>query len=291
MKTVIVFLKLFIICVVTLSAQGSFIRTGSTTGDRFFVASLPKTGAANYQKLKIEVTGGNYFNDNLGTRVYTISSRNGFGTNNLIRVAQEQRGGATSFYSLKVYETTDAYDFIIESTEFYLSIFVQAWLTTGPVSNITPVTVQEVKRYTNTSSIDVTSQVELINVYTTDNFGNIGIGVTAPKAKLDVNGVIRSKEVKIEATGWSDFVFNEDYKLPGLKEIEAHIKEYKHLPDIPSEAEVLENGITVGEMQAKLLQKIEELTLYVIDQDKKYDDLKKENDAIKQELKLLKQKK
>lgn len=122
--------------------------------------------------------------------------------------------------------------------------------------------------------------------------GNVGFGTAEPLAKLDVNGnirgnkldingSIRSKEVKIEATGWSDFVFDEDYKLPSLSEVESHIKEYKHLPDIPSEKQVVEEGINVVEMQAKLLQKIEELTLYVID-------LKKENESIRQELKELK---
>lgn len=89
---------------------------------------------------------------------------------------------------------------------------------------------------------------------------------------LEVNGTIRSKEVKIEASGWSDFVFNKDYKLPSLSEVENHIKEKGTLSDIPSEKEVMQSGINLGEMQAKLLQKIEELTLYVIE-------LKKENEA------------
>ena len=99
--------------------------------------------------------------------------------------------------------------------------------------------------------------------------GNVGFGTVSPTAKLDVNGTIRSKEVKIEATGWSDFVFDKNYQLPTLSEVESHISQHKHLPDIPSQAEVIEQGINVGEMQAKLLQKIEELTLYVIQQDKK----------------------
>ena len=99
--------------------------------------------------------------------------------------------------------------------------------------------------------------------------GRVGIGVTHPKSELEVNGTIRAKEVKIEATGWSDFVFDKNYNLPTLQEVEQHINQKGTLPDIPSEKEVIEEGINIGDMQAKLLQKIEELTLYVIQQDKK----------------------
>lgn len=91
------------------------------------------------------------------------------------------------------------------------------------------------------------------------------------------------KGVILEATGWSDFVFAEDYKLPILSEVENHIKEHKHLPDLPSEKQVFEEGINVIEMQAKLLQKIEELTLYVIDQQKEINGLKQELKKLKKE--------
>ena len=95
--------------------------------------------------------------------------------------------------------------------------------------------------------------------------GYVGIGTSTPQNLLDVNGTIRAKEVKIE-TGWADFVFAEDYVLPSLGEVKTYIEENKHLPGLPSEKEVKENGVGVGEMQVKLLQKIEELTLYSIQQ-------------------------
>lgn len=101
------------------------------------------------------------------------------------------------------------------------------------------------------------------------NSGNVGIGTTNTGTyKLAVDGTIGAREIKVEATGWSDFVFEDDYKLKDLEEVESFIKDNKHLPDVPSEKEVLENGIQLGEMDAKLLQKIEELTLYMIEQNK-----------------------
>ncbi len=111
--------------------------------------------------------------------------------------------------------------------------------------------------------------------------GEVGIGTTNPNAnyKLSVNGKIRAKEVVVE-TNWSDFVFADDYKLMPLDELEKSIKQNRHLPGIPSEKEVAENGVRLGEMQSKLLQKIEELTLYLIE-------LKKENDLLRQRMSRL----
>ncbi|MEO1050054.1 MAG: hypothetical protein AAFX87_05495 [Bacteroidota bacterium] len=107
------------------------------------------------------------------------------------------------------------------------------------------------------------------------NHGNFGIGTTNPTYKLSVNGTIRAKEVIVE-TGWSDFVFEEDYRLRTLKEVEAYINENGHLPEIPSAKEVEENGVKVGEMESKLLQKIEELTLYLIEKEKQIEKLSKD---------------
>jgi len=99
--------------------------------------------------------------------------------------------------------------------------------------------------------------------------GPLSIGTTTIGGfKLAVNGKIRATEIIVE-TGWADFVFEKGYDLPSLVEVEAHIKEKGHLKDIPSAKEVAENGIMLGEMNSKLLQKIEELTLYTIEQEKK----------------------
>ena len=107
----------------------------------------------------------------------------------------------------------------------------------------------------------------------------VGIGVkNIPNGyELAVKGKIGAGEIKVESTTrWADFVFEEKYDLPTLKDVEKHINEKGHLKDIPSEKEVMKNGILLGEMNAKLLQKIEELTLYTIAQQKEIDKLKKE---------------
>lgn len=119
------------------------------------------------------------------------------------------------------------------------------------------------------------------NIYLANQGGNVGIGtLNTGNWKLSVNGNIRAKEIKVE-TGWSDFVFYDSYKLPTLKEVEEHIKEKGHLQGIPSAKEVEENGIFLGEMDAKLLQKIEELTLYTIQQEKEIARQSKEIEALK----------
>ena len=117
--------------------------------------------------------------------------------------------------------------------------------------------------------------------------GNVGIGTTAPKNKLSVNGNIWAKEVKVSLTDAADWVFEDDYNLRSLTEVENYIKENKHLPEIPSAEEFRENDMKVSEMTNKLLQKIEELTLYTIAQEKQIVKQKEENLIIKEQLLLL----
>jgi hypothetical protein len=104
----------------------------------------------------------------------------------------------------------------------------------------------------------------------------IGMGALPIPAgvKLAVGGKVVCKEVEVTLTGMPDYVFRSDYKLRSLYEVENFIKANSHLPEVPSEAEVLANGLNLGDMNAVLLKKVEELTLYMIE-------LKKENDALK----------
>jgi len=112
--------------------------------------------------------------------------------------------------------------------------------------------------------------------------GKIGIGTSALGShKLAVEGSIGAREISVEASGWKDVVFEKDYKLRTLEEVESYIGENKHLPEIPSETEVLENGINLGELNAKLLQKIEEMTLYMIEINKEIKGLRQENQELK----------
>lgn len=120
-------------------------------------------------------------------------------------------------------------------------------------------------------------------VFTILSGGNVGIGIVSPGEKLSVNGKIRAQEIKVEAINWPDYVFAKNYQLPSLEETEKHIKEKGHLPGVPSAEEVKSNGVDLGEMNAKLLKKIEELTLYLIE-------MKKENDEQKKEMSYLRSK-
>ncbi len=102
--------------------------------------------------------------------------------------------------------------------------------------------------------------------------------------QLSVVGNIIAEELRIRTytiTGWPDYVFEDNYKLPTLEELEAHITTQKHLPGIPSAEEVAKEGFAVAEMQAKLLEKIEELSLHLIEMNKRINALERENQILK----------
>lgn len=119
--------------------------------------------------------------------------------------------------------------------------------------------------------------------------GNVGIGTTNPTEKLSVNGKIRAHEIKVKATGWPDYVFEDSYQPSSLAELEKYIKLNRHLPDVPSAKVISENGVELGEMNKLLLKKIEELTLHLIEKEKQLTKERNRNDEQDGELAKLKE--
>ncbi len=123
-----------------------------------------------------------------------------------------------------------------------------------------------------------------------DSNGNLAIGTTYTQGfKLGVNGNIAALEVKIATyANWPDYVFKDTYNLPALEDVEQQIKDKGHLKDLPSAEEVKEEGFYLGDMDAKLLQKIEELTLYTIEQEKRIKSIEVKNEKLEEENQVLK---
>jgi hypothetical protein len=114
--------------------------------------------------------------------------------------------------------------------------------------------------------------------------GNVGVGTTTPDQLLSVNGTIHSKEVLVNTAGFPDYVFKPAYHLPTLVEVKTYIDQNHHLPDMPAEAEVIKNGLKVGETEGLLTKKVEELTLYLIEKDRQVEDLHATNQNLQKQL-------
>ena len=123
---------------------------------------------------------------------------------------------------------------------------------------------------------------------TIDSEGQVGIGTISPADLLHVAGTIGAEEVIVSSTG-ADYVFDKDYRLAPLSEVAAYVKEKHHLPDIPTADEEKEKGVGLGDMQTKLLAKVEELTLHMIEAEEHSKRLEQENLELKQETQKLRE--
>ena len=134
-------------------------------------------------------------------------------------------------------------------------------------------------------ALNATNKVEKIRLWTAgnswiNNDAYFGLGTDAPLCKLDVRGTIRANEILVNTVSGADFVFDKDYNLRPLSEVNTYIQANRHLPEIPSAADMKKNGVSLDKLTIQLLQKVEEFTLYIIEQEKRI----KEQDERIQEL-------
>jgi hypothetical protein len=204
--------------------------------------------------------------------------RDGTGINASMNMVLWMRGGGTTYHFKSVFPTTAVvYDGVANPLPYQE--------VNGPA--LTFKTVADL--YVNSNGISKAASAYFLGGSPNYFEGNVGLGTVSPKERLSVNGKIRAHEIKVETANWPDYVFAKDYQLPSLKETEQHIKEKGHLPGIPSAEEVKTNGVDLGEMNAKLLKKIEELTLHLIQKGNELDTQK--NMLAEQQIILKKQQK
>ncbi|MCX2679176.1 fibronectin type III domain-containing protein [Galbibacter sp. EGI 63066] len=178
--------------------------------------------------------------------------------------------------------TTFAVTGLTPETNYAFTVFaMDAANNTSAVSNTANVTTLEDSGNTVVDYTSENANLETVDWQANNMFvnGNMGIGTSSTlNYRLAVAGNIVAEEVRVALQGnWPDYVFESDYKLPSLDEVEKHIVENKHLINIPSANEIKEEGIRLGEMNAKLLRKIEELTLYILQQKKEINQLQRKN--------------
>ena len=133
------------------------------------------------------------------------------------------------------------------------------------------------RMYTSTAS-NITQKIELCTESNCwfNNTGNFGIGTNTPTHKLDVRGTIRANEILVNIPSGADFVFDNNYHLMPLDQLSEYVQQNKHLPEVKSAEEMELDGVTMGEFQIQLLQKVEELTLYILQQQEEINSLKQQ---------------
>lgn len=252
-----------IVCGPNISPAVNYVYIGSLF--------IPGDNSANCQKLEVSVLGGIWGSSSVGESTFYIANRGGLVVNQTRMgssgigpsyIAAFQDGDNTNFY-LHINSASDYYSFAVKSY-FFGGLTQDASMVQIALQTNTP------------AGTDITASLNINPVLITDGSGNIGVNTATPDPayKLSVNGKIRAKEVKVE-TGWADFVFDSSYQLRPLGQVQSFITQNHHLPDMPSSSQVEKEGISLGEMNKLLTQKVEELTLYLLAMKKEVDQLKK----------------
>ncbi|HEY2580426.1 MAG TPA: hypothetical protein VGI43_01390 [Mucilaginibacter sp.] len=235
----------------------NFIYVGSLTND--------PNSAGNCQKMRVSVLGGTWGAGNIGETIYYIANRGGLSINQVVT-----GGSGVSNTILRVFQNgATNYDLYLQinyQTGYY-SMAVWSYNMAGYQATAQNVTITT---SANTPpGTDITSTAAYIPVMTTDASGNIAVNSINPNGyKLAVKGTIHAQQVNVDMNNWADYVFDKDYPLPSLTDIKTYIDQNHHLPEIPSAQQVEKEGLNLGEMNKVLVKKVEELTLYLIEEDK-----------------------
>jgi hypothetical protein len=232
-----------------------------------FSSPLSQSIASFYTNSKlIKSSSGNHtsiFDGNIGIGTNSPSSKlnvfQGAGDNN-VGSAAIRVGGTDNYPSLE-FGIKGPYDGMISTYGNDLHIYAGNWRSNGATASEN----HNISFYTSQAGSPNWNTAKMV----LNHYGNLGIGTINPSERLSVNGNIRAKKLIVSQQNWSDYVFYKGYKLRPLNELEKYIQKYQHLPDVPSTKEVQSKGINVGDTQALLLKKIEELTLYIIELEKK----------------------
>ncbi len=228
-------------------------------GNNFvYVGSLERADndVSNSQKIIIKIWGGSWFSDSNGETSFYISNRSG------LNVVQTNVGPySEKKIALKAYKNGTKTDFyLVPNPNEYTSFAVNSFSYGHTLdSKFVQIALQ--------SSPPALPEVSfaIVPSLMTDGDGNVGIGAPAVLGqKLSVNGNIRAREIKVETANWPDYIFNEEYRVPSLEEVDEFIQSNKHLPGVPKAEIVEKEGYSLSDMDKVLLKKIEEMTLQLI---------------------------
>ncbi|MFI5161963.1 MAG: hypothetical protein ACHQHN_11835 [Sphingobacteriales bacterium] len=280
---------LILFCCAKVSAQysGSFVVQGSLT--MFYPVIFQDASWYNNKATEFELGRSNVHTDSLwrGSLIAKFrfhTTNYGHGSNFIDANIYEYPGNSTLFVA-------GWQDGTINNGNAVIIVWLRGGTSTyyyNSAVNINPVVydgVQNALPYQETNGpalsyktgidpyVNSAGQTEAGSAYFTgpgDNYfaGYVGIGTSNPDALLSVAGTIHSEQVKVDLNGWSDYVFNPGYILKPLSEVKAYIDQNRHLPEMPPERVMIKNGLNVGEMNKLLVKKVEELTLYLIEQSK-----------------------
>jgi len=265
MKNILNLALISILIICSVSGIGQTIYTSKI--------SLGSTSLAKwYRVAKIDLTSSNYNSLNVEAKVQYVNSNYRYIASALIRLRKVPTSDNQDWQYTTIGVDGEVLKFV-NSTYGIWELWAYSNSNWGHFGST--LTVLNEGPYTVTMSDipeDVTSVTGYTPVSTNRNWtyhgGNVGIGEMSPTAKLHVDGKIISEEVRVEVVNPPDYVFDKTYNLPTLKETEAFIKQNHHLPEVPSAAEMQEEGLELGKMNMLLLQKIEEMTLHQIELNK-----------------------